>query len=348
MLATSLAPIYRTGSGTFVADTCKPLTRAAARGDLHFSAVARSHYPGVRAPRGWLPGLCSVGLWDATRDQDWGLDWHRNEGIEITYLQRGSLPFASATRGQKRSSTLRPGTMTITRPWQAHRVGSPSVTPSRLHWIILDVGVRRPHQAWRWPAWLTLPPDDVARLEQRLRGTDRCVFDTTPELRSCFNRIAHCHRSESPGGKGSHAEFDFASLGLEVGQLIVHVLRALDSRPVRSDPALSTIEQTVRLFLDDLPSHLAEPWTLPVMARECGLAQTRFAHYCRRLTGLSPGRYLTRCRVERAAQLLRERPDLSITAIAQQTGFGSSQYFATSFKRLTRTTPKQWRHPEGD
>lgn len=333
----SLAPIYRTGIGTFVADTCKPLRQAAAVGDVRFSAVARSHYPGFRAPRGWLPGLCSVGLWEAAREQRWGLDWHRNEGIEITYLERGTLAFASASRRRKRSSSLRAGAMTITRPWQAHRVGNPSVSPSRLHWLILDVGVRRPHQAWNWPAWLTLPPDDIARLERLIRGTDRCVWEAMPGVRDCFHRIAACHEV------GAEKKVDHASLGLRISELMVHVLDALESRPARADPRLSSVERTVRLFLEDLPSHVAEPWTLPAMAHECGLAQTRFAYYCRRLTGLTPARYLARCRTERAARLLKDEPGLSITAIAQRTGFGSGQYFATTFKRLTGMTPRHWR-----
>ena len=78
-------------------------------------------------------GIRTVGRWDARHDQRWGLDWHRNEGIELTLLSRGRLAFATDAGEQ----VLRPGDLTVTRPWQRHRVGAPFVTPGRLHWLIL-------------------------------------------------------------------------------------------------------------------------------------------------------------------------------------------------------------------
>ena len=104
-------------------------------------------YPGKRLPEKCLQEVCSVGVWDASKTQNWGLDWHRNEGVEITYLEKGSLGFSvDGWEGQ-----LMPGNLTVTRPWQKHRVGNPEVGASRLHWLILDVGVRQPHFAWQWP-----------------------------------------------------------------------------------------------------------------------------------------------------------------------------------------------------
>ena len=109
---------------------------------------------GAKAPPHTLPGVKSLGFWDADHRQDWGLDWHRNEGIELTLLESGRLPFS--VDGQ--DLDLKPGDLTITRPWQLHRVGRPHVTACRLHFLILDVGVRRPHQRWKWPPWLVLSP----------------------------------------------------------------------------------------------------------------------------------------------------------------------------------------------
>ncbi len=38
------------------------------------------------APRsvGRAAEVRTVGYWNAKHDQGWGLDWHRNEGIELT------------------------------------------------------------------------------------------------------------------------------------------------------------------------------------------------------------------------------------------------------------------------
>jgi len=76
------------------ADTCKPLRRAVAERGLEMRALARENYLGEPFPGEALNEVRTVGFWDASRPQGWGLDWHRNEGIEFTCLTRGSLPFA--------------------------------------------------------------------------------------------------------------------------------------------------------------------------------------------------------------------------------------------------------------
>ena len=53
-------------------------------------------------------------------------------------------------------------------------------------------------------------------------------------------------------------------------------------------------------------------------------------------------RYILKKKIEKARSLLLETK-LSITAIAFQCGFSSSQYFATAFKRFCRMTPSQFR-----
>ena len=86
--------MFRSGATVLEADTCDALAAAAARGEVELSALARAPYPGD--PLGdALPGIRTVGCWDAREDQGWGLDWHRNEGIELTMLERGRLAFAT-------------------------------------------------------------------------------------------------------------------------------------------------------------------------------------------------------------------------------------------------------------
>jgi AraC family L-rhamnose operon regulatory protein RhaS len=145
-------PIYGDHDETYRADSCGPLALASTAGQLSLFAIRHGHYPGKPLPPNALPGLKMLGHWDVREDQDWGLGWHFNEGIELTFLESGSLEFAV----DDREYSLGPDDLTIARPWQRHRVGKPQVTASRLHWIILDVGVRRPNQDWKWPSWLLL------------------------------------------------------------------------------------------------------------------------------------------------------------------------------------------------
>ena len=84
---------YKDGRVIYHANTCDPLTAAAAKGEIKVEAISRGTYPGERLAKSQLPGLCSLGYWDIRKKQNWGLDWHRNEGIEIFYVASGTIEF---------------------------------------------------------------------------------------------------------------------------------------------------------------------------------------------------------------------------------------------------------------
>ena len=181
--------VFEAGDERYRADNCAALIAAEAAGEVALAALARGSYPGRRLPQGVLPQVSTIGFWDASHDQTWGLGEHRNEGIEITYLANGRLGFR--VDGQR--YPLTPGNLTITRPWQPHSVGDPAVASSRLYWLILDVGVRQPHQAWNWPSWLVLSKADLRELTTLLRENEHPVWSGTPEIERCCGEIGQSH-----------------------------------------------------------------------------------------------------------------------------------------------------------
>jgi AraC family L-rhamnose operon regulatory protein RhaS len=328
-------PIYRDHDEKYRADSCRPLLDAVQQGTLRLQAVRHGHYPGHALRSAELAGVKMVGYWDAEKDQDWGLGWHRNEGIEFTFLERGHLRFAAGDRVWD----LRPDDITITRPWQLHRVGDPAISSSRLIWLILDLGVRRPDQTWRWPDWVMLEKSDLDSLTGLLRYNEQPVWHSTSDIRRCFQAIARAVDETCSAGTTSRLVLRLNDLLL----LITDLLR--DSRP-HLDKSLSSTRRTVELFLDDLrqhPEHLALDWSIEEMAHACGLRLTRFAEHVRALTNLSPGQFVTRHRLEHAAGLLLREPHLPITDIALNVGFSSSQYFATVFSSQYGCPPRNYR-----
>jgi AraC family L-rhamnose operon regulatory protein RhaS len=324
--------IFLTQKTAYHADRCEPLVRAVARGEVKFQALARCGYPGRALPARILSEVSTVGFWDAATSQSWGLDWHRNEGIELTYLSRGSLDFAV----DGRSHPLESGCLTITRPWQVHRVGNPNVRASRLHWLILDVGVRRPNQDWHWPNWLILSPDDLRRLTHILRHNEHPVWKVGAQIGDCFERIAALVAAKKPQKIQTW-------LQLHLNELLLAVCETLRSRKVVLDGKLSTTRRTVELFLASLPDHIEALWTLDNMAAQCGLGRTRFADYCRQITNVAPMEYLLNCRMEAARRQLRLEPGRSISDIGFACGFQSSQYFTTVFHRCMGISPREFR-----
>jgi AraC family L-rhamnose operon regulatory protein RhaS len=297
--------------------------------------LVRGHYPGRPLPHGALPGLKTIGYWDAETAQDWGLAWHRNEGIEITFLESGELAFAV----DGREYGLHADDLTVTRPWQLHRVGNSNVGASRLHWIIADVGVRRPNQSWKWPNWVMLSPPDLEELTNFLRQNERPVWKASPDLQRCFHAIAHAVESDRKGSSVS-------LLTVRVNELFVLLLEMLRRQKIRLDYSLSSSRRTVELLLADLrthPEHLSLEWTVQEMARSCGLGVTRFVHHFRALTNMTPLHFVNQSRLALGAKLLRDNPAANITEIAFTCGFSSSQYFATAFSRLYGCSPREYR-----
>ena len=326
------APVFHESDSTHRADTCDSLVAAAAAEEVRLVALARGSYPGARFPAKMLPQVSSVGYWDALHAQTWGLAEHRNEGIEITYLDNGHLGFVVGGR----SHPLAPGHLTITRPWQPHSVGSPHVTASRLYWLILDVGVRQPHRAWTWPPWLVLSQRDLKDLTCLLRENEHPVWPGTPEIGRCFATLGHLVEAAKSGPPSA------SRLALGINELLVCVLELLRTHNPPRQLSLTLGERSVAMFLERLQHELDEPWTLETMAARAGLKRTRFAHHCRKLTNLAPLAYLQHLRVAMAKRLLSGSPQ-TITAIALDCGFASSAYFSSVFRACTGSSPRAWR-----
>lgn len=285
-----------------------------------------------------LAGLSSVGFWNCRGNQDWGLDYHRNEGMEIVYLESGGTAFEV----DGRIHSLHADHLTVTRPWQLHRLGDPHIGRGRLFWLILDVNVRRPNQDWKWPSWMVLAPQDLAELTRKLRHGEQSVWTANPRIREVFKQIGDCVLGWPEARMASR-------LAVAVNRLMVELLDVLTEPQTDESAPLEGRRRTVEFFLNDLarnPASSAEPWTLSTMAAHCGLGITSLAKHCRALVNNGPMAYLNQCRLEHAAHALRNEPGLSVTEIAMRAGFNSSQYFATNFRKRHRMTPIHYRNHE--
>ena len=94
--------------------------------------------------------------------------------------------------------------------------------------------------------------------------------------------------------------------------------------------------------LDYISEHLAHGLSLRDLAALVDMDVFGFVRAFKQSTGLPPHQYLLRARVQRAKALLRDGR-LSISDVALATGFATPSHFATTFRRLTRATPRAWR-----
>ena len=228
-----------------------------------------------------------------------------------------------------------PNHLTITRPWEAHKVGNPHIGMGKFYWVIIDLGVRRPHQDWVWPDWITLTPSDLTRITTILRQNEKSVWKTDQRVRDCFLRI---NKAVNTDIKGSNA----SKIRLLINYLLILLLDLMNTNDIILNESLTDSSRSVNYFLNELEKNISENWTIEQMAESAGVGVTRFTYHCKRLTNLTPMRYLTMKRLELSKKMLQKN-DLNITEVAYTCGFATSQYFATVFKKHENCSPNEYR-----
>jgi len=86
----------------------------------------------------------------------------------------------------------------------------------------------------------------------------------------------------------------------------------------------------------------AHPWTVEELAGRVGLSRSALAERFTGLIGQPPMQYLTRWRLQLAANLLRAS-SRNVASVAAGVGYDSEAAFSRAFKRELGITPAAWR-----
>lgn len=99
------------------------------------------------------------------------------------------------------------------------------------------------------------------------------------------------------------------------------------------------MDSRIRRALDLMGSDLSLPFCVDSVAKACGLSASRLAHLFRAQVGLSPQKYSERCRLNRAAELLRLGGS-TVAEIATEVGFIDPFYFSNRFRKAYGISPR--------
>ena len=163
-------------------------------------------------------------------------------------------------------------------------------------------------------------------------------FTTTEEIESesfavavqnTTEIISILRRAESAKGRGD--ELGLCSL---VYKLLAELRRA-------QEVAYAPSDSRVAVARDYIDSHLAVPDCLSRAISESGVTARRFGDLFKFAVGSTPNRYLVTRRIERAKELLTVE-DISVSEVADLSGFSDVYYFSKVFKRETGVPPSKW------
>lgn len=106
-------------------------------------------------------------------------------------------------------------------------------------------------------------------------------------------------------------------------------------RPVLSSDVQRRLEAFIR-------ANLSQALTIARLAESVHLSPFHFARAFKNTFGVTPHQYVTRERVMKARHLLRSG-GMPIGAVARAVGYSSHGQFSTVFRRITGSSPRQFR-----
>lgn len=121
-----------------------------------------------------------------------------------------------------------------------------------------------------------------------------------------------------------------------------HFLRGLFRGGAVDDP----IEEAVERAISTMNQNLGERLTVDDLARAARFSKFHFTRIFRRVTGLSPGRFLSELRLQHAKQLLAST-SLNVADISIRVGYTSVGTFSSRFTRSVGVPPTTYRRLAG-
>lgn len=295
------------------------LTSGTAGSTISNMAQTRHHSSRrVFAPPGLpLPGFLMLGRYQNVAS-DPGLAPHFHRGaLELCFLERGLQTYRVGGRLYR----LRGNDQFFTLPDEVHDTAELPQERGILYWIILRVTHGSP--------FLGLERKTAARLKRELLRMPRRHFRAHRDCAALLAEMVEVAEAMQ------HDRRPYLPLRLQA-LLLQYLTLTLAASHSENTGATSPLLQRVTSYIED---HLSEPVKVARLAEIARLSESRLKARFKREIGVPPAEYWLRRKVERAAVLLRTR---SVTYVAHELGFSSSQYFATVFKRYTVLNPSRY------
>jgi AraC-like DNA-binding protein len=246
--------------------------------------------------------------------------------LRIYYILDGKFDWII----NNKSYTLYPNDLGVILPGQYLCAEKGYLDIGSLYWLHLQLPLPEKGNMHSLGAWSHISAQELMAVRKILFQDSIPVLSRVPDAGSIFSSL----RNEL-----FNQEIGYVT---RVNQLLDELLILLTRKFTQQENPQRDFPQTFLKLEETLRKDLSHHWTVEEMAALVGLGTTAFSDKVKNFTGFSPMNYLINIRISEAIRLLK-KPSVQVTDIALDTGFYSSQHFATTFKKLTGLTPSQFR-----
>lgn len=267
-----------------------------------------------------VPDVSLFGRYNYTHAEP-GLSPHAHpQSMEFCFLVRGRQSY----RVGNRTYPLSGGDAFVTFPDEPHSTGDAPEEKGVLYWIIVRIPATGEN-------FLGLSGAPAAALREALVNLPVRRFRSSKRVLLHLDGVVNEYFSKKNPLRSTRLQNHLIAV-------LIETVQAAHLRPHHTPQTRATLEHLTRMIETRLP----EPIPLSVLAGAARLSLPRFKVWFKEQTGVPPGEYILRRRVELARQHLAGT-ETPITDLGFSLGFSSSQYFATVMKRYTGHTPQQIR-----
>lgn len=258
--------------------------------------------------------LYVLGRYNYTRSQR-ELAEHKHVGmLEICYYDKGRQVFEV----EDEKYLVRGGDVFLHYPGEKHSSGGSPEEKGKLYWLIVSASPKKAG---------AFKNDELSYLCNKLLVRKERHFRGSALLKNILEDIfTTCSSKEDKG-------INFIRIKVQVQLFFLELLACARRTGKATDN--SRINKVLNFIDDNIQEHIG----ISTLAKKINLSESRFKNFFKEITGLTPGDYIQKKKIEKAIQLIKEDPDCPLSEIAYELNFSTPQYFSTVVKKYTGKSP---------
>ncbi len=254
------------------------------------------------------------------------LELHYNHGIEFCYVLKGRYEWIV----DDQEYVLLPGNGFVTCPWEEH--GSPHgvVDLGEIYWVVIQPEIFDQSGQLNLGDWTRFTKAESQLIGQTLAGNQNHILQKAHPMKKLFENLKHELENKHFGY--------YQRVCSLVEEFLISTVRIIQNRESQRLETKVWFTNFDKMIKNDL----AHKWTLQEMSNKNDVGITTLTQLLKENTGYSPANYLIYLRLEKAKEMI-ETTTKSLTQIALDCGFYSSQHFSLTFSKWIGSSPSLYR-----